>query len=652
MTAVVGSLRSALETDRAGLRWIAPLRSALVCALAVALAVIFDEAKHATPLAIGALFAGLSDPRGTLGMRSRAIVLVALLNALAGAIGALVATSYGLHVAAAAVVSLGCGYLGVVGPRSATTGVLALVVFIVFSGTVYVPAEAPLVALLLIAGASLQAVFSLAPALTRRLGAVRGDISIAYRALALTFGRRYLATGSGSLAAKIAQSRELISESGVRGETRRWLDDLVETCERVRVGTFLLEHRESDALPGEVAFVGRYFAAAVPVCFGISSALEIPMLRGRVRSRVEALEEILGSAPDLPEEVWLSVRAIHADLLRAAALVQRTPWPVGRAFGVGISLSAPHEDLSRLRRRTETTDLFLRHAIRLSAVITLTTALTQVDGFQHSYWLPMTVAWVMKPDLAGSATRLAARLAGTLIGAFVFVGLIEALGSGAVATAMIVGTAAFFVYAFIQTNYAVCTAGATVLFFTLVTFAGNPAISSAASRVGLTLLAGICVSIAVLIVPTRSIGLAYDRLGKAADRLADYVDTVRHGVTGQGLIESRAAAAMASIEAGDVIKAVGLEPGDSGTSAREAATALERLISASSYAAALELAPGTGDRVELTGEGVDAMRSIGADAEVLGRGGRLSTEPQFFSVRDPANPFEREVRAARKALSV
>jgi hypothetical protein len=610
--------------------------------------VVFGEAEHATPLAMGALFAGMADPRGTVGVRGRAIAIVAAMNAAAGALGCLVADSYVLHVAAAGTIGLLCGYLGVVGPRAATAGVLALVAFIVFSGTVYTPSDAPLVALLLLAGALLQAVFSLAPLITRRLGAIRGDVSVAYRALALTFGRKHIESGSGSLAAKVALCRELIRESGVEGEPLAWVEDLVETCERVRVGSFILEHRTVELSRPQEEFLDSFFGAASSLCFALSSALEIPPLKSRLPGRLSRLEAVLGQAPELPEEISVPVNTIRSELEHATALLARRDWPIGVSAGVRMSFSAPHEDPKRLWRRNDTTGLFLRHAIRLSAVITLATALVQVDGFEHSYWLPMTVAWVMKPDLAGSATRLAARLAGTLVGAFVFVALYELLGIGPASTAVIVGAAAFFVFAFIQANYAVCTAGATALFFTLVAFAGNPAISSAASRVGLTLLAGVFVGIAVLIVPARSIGLAWRRLAEAAAGLADYVDAVRGGAAGKDLIAPRSAAALASISAADVISAVAREPGGDGRTAVSASRSLDALTSATFFAVAREVSPDAFGGVSLSDQGVAGMRAVAAEAEALSLG--ESPRDSRAAADEPTGPFETAVRRAQDAM--
>ena len=653
MSEWVGNIGSVFQTDRAGLRWIAPLRGALVCALAVALAVLFGEASHTTPLALGVLFAGLADPRGTVGMRFRSLVIVSLVNAGAGALGALVADSYVLHVVAAAVVSLACGYIGVTGPRSATIGMLALVCFIVFSGTVYGPSDAPLVALLLIAGSVLFAAFAFLPVLARRLGPARTDIAIAWRALALTFRDGRPRTGSVSLAAKVALARELIRESSAGDETEKWLEDLVEICERVRVGTFLLDQARAglDSVTSE--FLDRFDEAAGSLCFAIASALEMPFLKGRSVPRLEALEAEWGSAPPLPDSVRDPVEEIISQLRHVTALVAKERWPIGRRYGVRITLSAPREDLDKLWKRGDTTPLFARHAIRMSVVVTLATALTGVDGFEHSYWLPMTVAWVMKPDLAGSATRLLARLAGTLVGAFAFVALAEVFGSGAVATTVIVGVAGFFVFAFVQANYAVCTAGATALILQLVVFAGNPVISSTTSRVALTLLAGVFILVAALILPTRSFPVALRRLAGAARGLADYVEAVRSGTTGEALVPVRAAAALGMINAGDLIIAVGREPGANRRATGQAEEALQDIVSATGVATLREVSPDRQGLPDLTDGGLAGMRAFAERAEELASDAEEGITPERSPLpkgSPAANRFEALVEQGRASL--
>ena len=50
-------------------------------------------------------------------------------------------------------------------------------------------------------------------------------------------------------------------------------------------------------------------------------------------------------------------------------------------------------------------DQFILHSIRLALVIMIATMLEEILSFPHSYWIPMTVAWIARPDRDGTVER-------------------------------------------------------------------------------------------------------------------------------------------------------------------------------------------------------------------------------------------------------
>lgn len=147
------------------------------------------------------------------------------------------------------------------------------------------------------------------------------------------------------------------------------------------------------------------------------------------------------------------------------------------------------------------TDPFVLHSIRLAIVIIIATTLEELVNFPHSYWIPMTVAWISKPDTDGTVDRVFRRVLGTLLGVAIAGTLIATTPhSGALALIMI-GIASYFVLAFLTPNYAITTAGITVFVFFLFRIVGFPMGGSITARVASTLIAAALVLTAVRIRP-------------------------------------------------------------------------------------------------------------------------------------------------------
>jgi MFS family permease len=146
-------------------------------------------------------------------------------------------------------------------------------------------------------------------------------------------------------------------------------------------------------------------------------------------------------------------------------------------------------------------DSFILHSIRLAIVIAIATTLEELLAFPHSYWIPMSVAWISKPDLDGTVDKVARRVIGTLFGAAIAGTLIATTPFSSAFSLIMVCVASYFVLAFLIPNYAVTTAGITVFVFFLFRIVGFPMAGSITARVLSTLIAAALVLTAVRIGP-------------------------------------------------------------------------------------------------------------------------------------------------------
>ena len=152
----------------------------------------------------------------------------------------------------------------------------------------------------------------------------------------------------------------------------------------------------------------------------------------------------------------------------------------------------PHNG-SKLRAHFNTKDDFFRHGARLALAMAIAECINLYLGWPHGYWIPLTVAWVSRPDRNGTTTKVIARVAGSIAGVIITYAAIEGLNLQSYATAVLIGAGAFVLLAFIWANYAIAVIGITVVVISLVSLNGDPVGSVSFVRVVSTIIAGIVV---------------------------------------------------------------------------------------------------------------------------------------------------------------
>lgn len=316
----------------------AGVRAGIVTGVLVLGFVLAEQAYYALPVAVGAIFAAFSDAGESVGRRWRTMLWATAWLMLATLLGGIAGNLVVLGVLTVAVIAFICGFVGAAGPRSALIGVLALVLYIVFSG---------------------------AP-----------------------------------------ESERLVLGSALV----------------VGLGGFTMT---------------------------VATVLPHLMRRGAWRAAVE---------PVVPFR-------------------------------------------ERMRGRWHLDDNFLRHGVRLALLVTIATIIADLTTFPHDYWLPMTIAWVTKPDRDGTTTKIVARVAGTIAGVLTTAVVVDVLDVGDVEIALLTGVAAAVTVAFIWANYAIAVVGITFVVVGLFTFDGDPVGETIVLRIGATLLAGVMAFLGFYIWP-------------------------------------------------------------------------------------------------------------------------------------------------------
>jgi uncharacterized membrane protein YccC len=311
--------------------------------------------------------------------------------------------------------------------------------------------------------------------------ALRGAVTTAglvTLALAVGHPEAAIPLAMGALFAFLAEGQEIL---GRRLRVMLW------TSVWLGVGTLL------GGLASNTVFVGLALSVALAfICGFVGAAGPRAALAGVFSLVVFTIA--LGN-PATPRQALLGALLIMGGALVQTAvtvIAVRQPW----------ELDHPDPIWQRLAHHHSLRDRFVRHGMRLALAIGIATVISDVWTFPHSYWIPMTVAWITRPDSDGTVSRIVGRLVGTVLGLFAVWVIFSVFTMGDAGVVIVVLLAAFLAATFIVANYGLAVVGVTSLVVTLFTLIGDSVQQTAPWRMVATLVA------TAIIIPIAAFGRA------------------------------------------------------------------------------------------------------------------------------------------------
>lgn len=162
---------------RESLRWLSPLRGAIITTALALIGLRVGGAAAGVPLAMGALFAAVLDVDQVAGRRARTMLWGTLWLTVATALGSIASVSPALIMLLALPVTAVCGFVGAAGPRAAIAGVVCLVTFSAFTFTPMSPAGMLQASVMVACGCLIQTAATVIATLVRDPGALRNTDS-------------------------------------------------------------------------------------------------------------------------------------------------------------------------------------------------------------------------------------------------------------------------------------------------------------------------------------------------------------------------------------------------------------------------------------------------------------------------------------------
>lgn len=563
------------------------LRNTLGVVLALIAGVAAGSLSTGLIGSIGALNVSFSDRQDPYVQRARRMLAASVLVGLAVLAGGLAGRNPTAAVLVTAVSGFAAGMMVALGTTAADIGLVTLVTMIVFAGQPMNAGKAAPAALAALAGGILQTSFALALWPVRRHEPERRVLADLYLDLArLAPSPATTAPAAGTRMTEAQKSLATLSARTVAGE--RYLL-LLSQAEGIRLGLLALGRlrirlARDPRASACTSILDRAFELSSTLLRAISNILrardaagvnsipeEFQILADTLRDRHAA--ECSPESTGMVREARFQLDAL-AGRFRAAADLAAHSTERGSAEFERHETRQPAKlrlgsMLATLRANLSLQSASCRHAIRLAGCLAVGHGLGMILHGRRSYWVPMTIALVLKPDFGATFSRGVLRLGGTFVGLVFTTALFHRFHPDLVTQMALVAAATFVLRCLGPANYGILTAAVSALVVLLIAATGVPPREVIAARGLNTALGGAIALLGYLVWPTWERTRVPEALALMLDAYREYFHVVREAYLTSGtplnaeLDRTRLAARLARSNAEASVDRVRSEPGRS-----------------------------------------------------------------------------------------
>ncbi|MEJ8658544.1 FUSC family protein [Streptomyces sp. MS1.AVA.4] len=498
-------LVSGLRPQTAPVNWAAVARACVAMSAPLAVGFAMDRPVYGALVSMGALSGVIGDTADAYRMRIFNIAVPQLFGAIGVTLGTLVFGEGWLAVGVLTLVALVSGMISSIGAVASVSGLLLLLNAVVGAG---LPLPSPWWKAPLLLGLGGMVVLALALLGWPLRGGVpeRAAVAGAYRAVA-----------------------DLLAAAGsdAYDERRQDVTQALNTSYDLVLARRTRDHGRNPTLVRLLAQLN----AVIPVVEAAPAAHQ----RGRplpeaipavVRALADAVEQGRTDlpCPDLPRPATPTERAVDDALRHAATVVQETdPDP----YNVDDRLGRPAALRIRIRRTARSallSEASWRYGLRLALCIGIAQALVSLVVVDRSYWIALTVTFVLKPDFGSVFSRAVARGLGTAAGLVVAAAVLAEVPRGWWDVPVMMVLAAL-IPAFTAKGYAFQTAAITPVILLLSDLLNRQGIGLIRPRLVDSLIGcAIALIVGYLLWPESWHTRIGDRLADSVDAAARYVE--------------------------------------------------------------------------------------------------------------------------------
>src|ERR1700730_44431 len=519
-------------------------------ALGVVLPLIAGFALHmprgGLVVASGALNVSYSDGSDPYSARVKRMLASSVICAVAVFVGAVSGKHVVLAVTVAAVWAFIAGIFVAVGGAAPDLGVISLVTLLIYAAQHLAPHEAAISGLLALAGGLLQTALSVALWPVRRYDPERRVLEKFYLELANRASAPWNATSSPLASAHSEQAQEaLLGLARDRGAESIRYRALLNQADRIRLTLLMLMRlrlRMKREIPDYlgIAILNDYLRMASQILRHISNLLSAAPStepQEKARQAVDALDrfsaqlrEVAAKTPPsfivaVTKDAVFQMDALSGQLRAALDLIQNNTEVQGAADAPSLTPRTWKETVSAtieaFRNHLNLQSPIFRHAVRLAVLVALGDILGTEVSWRRTYWLPITIALVLKPEFRATVTRGLLRIAGTIVGLLLATELFHLFHPGVVWQVILIFVFVFLVRWLGPANYGIFGIAVSALIVFLLAIGGVPPKDVIWARGVNTVAGGALALLAYWLWPT------WERT-RVSERIAEMLDAYRN----------------------------------------------------------------------------------------------------------------------------
>ncbi|MFG2738840.1 FUSC family protein [Streptomyces chartreusis] len=388
-----------LRAQPAPVNWPAVVRAAVAIALPLAVGLAVDRPFYGALASMGALNGVISDTAAAYRVRIPTIAIPQLFGAVGVTVGALVYGRGWVAVAAVTGVALVSGMISTIGAVASASGLVLLLTCVVGAG-LPMPGEWWLAPLLMAGGGLLVLLLALLAWPLRSGVPERAAVADTYRKVAALLtavdgdaqdydDARHAVTQS------LNQSYDIVLAHRARHHGRS--PELARLLAQLNAITPVVEAAPAARLSGirlppEIPEAVRHLASAVETGYTGPTGLKPPV---PATETARAVDHALRHAAEVVATPDVDPRGIDDRLGRPAALSIRA---------------------ARAARNVALSAASWRYGLRLALCIGIAQVLVSIIAVPRSYWVALTITFVLKPDFGSVFSRALLRALGTVAG--------------------------------------------------------------------------------------------------------------------------------------------------------------------------------------------------------------------------------------------
>jgi uncharacterized membrane protein YccC len=528
-------LQTLVATGKRDVPWSVALRNTAAIVLPLALGGASGQLMAGLGVATGALVTMFADQPGPYRLRLRRMLLTSLAAGLAAFVGSVCGQWPLALLIVTALWGFGGALLVAIDSHTTRAGLVSLILVVITGAESHATPIALLVAASIFAGGLLQTLFAIAAWPLQRYRPERLALAGVLRGLG---GSAHAAVPPGSTVAlppSLNDLQALMFGAGrAHGRAVEAFRVLAELAERIRLELFALaQYQARCGAPATVATLARARTAAADVLAALATALE-QAAPPQADAALDAWQRVCDEATDIDEAIRARVAALGGQL-RAAARNTDAAGSRGEIRAQRAELNLPPalrsaNPLAVLRANLRVDSPAFRHALRCGVCVALALALSHALPLSRGYWMPMTVAIVLRPDFGATWRIGLLRVAGTLGGLLLTTAALHFAGTERFWPALALLAVLCFAYRELAAvHYGIAVVCLTGLVVILLSFDGIPPETAVQARAIDTVLGAALALAAYFAWPTWERGRERATLGGLLDAYADYLAAVFHG---------------------------------------------------------------------------------------------------------------------------